>query len=163
MNPTFLSASRTADLARARAIGGLELVDHFIARAERLNPRINAVAVRDFDRARDRAPALDAWVDRSAPLFGVPMTIKESCDVAGLPTTWDVPEMRGSIASTNAVAVDRLLAAGAVMFGKTSVPLMLNDLQTFNELCGTTNSPWDLTRSPPGAHPAILRQHWPRG
>jgi amidase len=151
MDPTFLSARRIADLARARAIGCLELLDHFIARIERLDPRINAVVVRDFDRARDRARALDASADRSAPLFGVPMTIKESCDVAGLPTTWGVPEMRGSIASTNAVAVDRLLAAGAVMFGKTNVPLMLNDLQTFNELYGTTNNPWDLTRSPGGS------------
>jgi amidase len=85
MDPTFLSARRIADLARARAIGCLELLDHFIARIERLNPRINAVVVRDFDRARDRARALDASADRSAPLFGVPMTIKESCNVAGLP------------------------------------------------------------------------------
>lgn len=151
MNPAFLSARRIADLARARAIGCLELLNHFITRIERLDPRINAIVVRDFDRARDRARSLDASAERSAPLFGVPLTVKESCDVAGLPTTWGVPEMRGTIASSNAAAVDRLLTAGAVVFGKTNVPLMLNDLQTFNEIYGTTNNPWDLARSPGGS------------
>lgn len=79
------------------------------------------------------------------------MTIKESCDVAGLPTTWGVPAMRDSVASTNAVAVERLLAAGVVLFGKTNVPFMLNDLQTCNELYGRTNNPWDLGRTPGGS------------
>ena len=72
---------------RSREISARELLDHYIARVERLDPRINAVVVRDFDRARAHASALDARGDRSAPLFGVPMTVKESFDVAGLPTT----------------------------------------------------------------------------
>jgi len=151
MNPTFLSARDLASVTRSRAISCLELLDHFIARTERLDFRINAVVVRDFERARERARALDASTDRSLPLFGVPMTIKESCDVAGLPTTWGVPAMRGSVAPMNAVAVDRLLAAGVVLFGKTNVPLMLGDLQSFNEIYGSTNNPWDLTRSPGGS------------
>src|SRR5689334_4405720 len=87
MDPTFLSAVELAALARSRRIGCLELLDHAIARVERLDGPINAVVVRDFDRARAKARALDSAADRSAPLFGVPMTVKESFDVAGLPTT----------------------------------------------------------------------------
>ena len=94
MDPTFLSATQLAASLRARQIGCLELLDHYIARIERLDPRINAVVVRDFDRARARARALDAQADRSAPLFGVPMTVKESFDVAGLPTTRGHPELK---------------------------------------------------------------------
>jgi amidase len=79
------------------------------------------------------------------------MTIKESYDVAGLPTTWGVPAYRGNVATKNAVAVDRLLAAGVVLFGKTNVPLYLADWQSFNAIYGTTNNPWDVTRSPGGS------------
>src|SRR5260221_2595970 len=87
VDPSFLSASRLAAMTRRRDIGCLELLDHYIARVERLDGPINAVVVRDFDRARDRARVLDQTKDRSAPLFGVPMTVKESFDVAGLPST----------------------------------------------------------------------------
>ena len=151
MNPSFLSATALAAMTRNREIGVLELLDHFIARVERLDPRVNAVVVRDFDRARTRARALDNQTDRSAPLFGVPMTIKESFDIAGLPTTWGVPEHRDSIATSNALAVDRLLHAGAVLFGKTNVPLMLADWQSYNAIYGTTNNPWNLALSPGGS------------
>jgi amidase len=79
------------------------------------------------------------------------MTIKESYDVAGLPTTWGVPTYKDRIATRNAVAVDRLLAAGVVLFGKTNVPLFLADWQTYNTIYGTTNNPWDVTRAPGGS------------
>jgi amidase len=151
MDPTFLSATHLAARLRARDIGCLELLDHYIARVERLDPRINAVVVRDFDRARARARALDASSDRSAPLFGVPMTIKESFNVAGLSTTWGAPAFRDSIATSNALAVDRLLDAGVVLFGKTNVPLMLADWQSYNEIYGTTNNPWNVALSPGGS------------
>jgi amidase len=151
MDPTFLSATRLAAALRAREIGCLELLDHYIARVERLDPRINAVVVRDFERARTRARTLDQQQDRSATLFGMPMTIKESYNVAGLPTTWGAPAHRNSIASSNALAVDRLLDAGVVLFGKTNVPLMLADWQSYNEIYGTTNNPWNLTLSPGGS------------
>ena len=151
MDPTFHSATRLAAALRSRNIGCLELLDHFIARVERLDPRMNAVVVRDFDRARTRARALDQQTDRTAPLFGVPMTIKESFNVAGLPTTWGAPAYRDNIATTNALAVDRLLDAGVVLFGKTNVPLMLADYQSYNEVYGTTNNPWDLALSPGGS------------
>ncbi len=151
MDPTFHSATRLAAMLRARDIGCLELLDHYIARVERLDPRINAVVVRDFERARTRAHGLDQQPDRSAPLFGVPMTIKESYNIAGLPTTWGAPAYRDSIAGSNALAVDRLLAAGVVLFGKTNVPLMLADWQSYNAIYGTTNNPWNLELSPGGS------------
>lgn len=151
MSPTFLSATSLAALTRSREIGCLELLDHYIARVERLDPRINAVVVRDFDRARTHARTLDNQSDRTAPLFGVPMTIKESFNVTGLPTTWGAPAFRDSIATSNAVAVDRLLQAGVVLFGKTNVPLMLADWQSYNAIYGTTNNPWNLALSPGGS------------
>jgi amidase len=151
MDPSFLPAHQLAELARSGKIGCGELLDHFIARVERLDSKINAVVVRDFERARKRAKALDNQPDKSAPLFGVPMTVKESFDIAGLPTTWGVLAERNSIAIRNALAVDRLLAAGAVVFGKTNVPLLLADWQSYNAIYGTTNNPWDLARSPGGS------------
>ena len=79
------------------------------------------------------------------------MTVKESFDIAGLPTTWGVPAERDFIAGRNALAVDRLLGAGAVVFGKTNVPLLLSDWQSYNAIYGATNNPWDLARSPGGS------------
>jgi amidase len=155
MDPTFLSATALAARIRARDIGCLELLDHYIDRVERLDPRSNAVVVRDFDRARARARLLDSQSDRGAPLFGVPMTIKESFDVEGLPTTWGAPAFRDSKATRNALAVDRMLNAGVVLFGKTNVPLMLADYQSYNEIYGTTNNPWNLALSPGGSAAAL--------
>ena len=116
--------------------------------------RINAVVVRDFERARKRARSMDRARRKgevTGKLFGVPMTVKESFDLAGHPTTWGVPGMEKTSAPSNALAVDRLLAAGANVFGKTNVPLLLGDWQSFNANYGTTNNPWDLTRGPGGS------------
>ena len=153
MDPTFLPAKRLASLIRRGDIGCLELLDHYIARVERHDSRINAVVVRDFERARKRARTLDRQRNQGAmgPLFGVPMTIKESYNVAGLPTTWGLPSQKDVIAKQNALAVDRLLDAGVVLFGKTNVPLMLADWQSYNAIYGTTNNPWDLALSPGGS------------
>ncbi|HUZ63167.1 MAG TPA: amidase family protein, partial [Acetobacteraceae bacterium] len=100
-----LPAKKLATMLRAGRIGCLELLNHCIGRIERHDGAINAVVVRDFDRARKRARALDRRRGKDAalpPLFGVPMTIKESYDVAGLPTTWGVPAMKNNIATANA-------------------------------------------------------------
>ena len=78
------------------------------------------------------------------PLHGVPMTIKESYDVAGLPTTWGHPAFKDTIVKTNALVTQRMIDAGVTLFGKTNVPLNLADWQSYNEVYGSTNNPWDL-------------------
>jgi amidase len=150
----FLPAHRFASLLRARRIGCLELLDLYLKRVERCNQVVNAVCVLDVERARKRARAADRALARKetwGPLHGVPMTIKESFDVASLPTTWGRPELKENIASRDALAVERLQRAGAIIFGKTNVPTLLADWQTFNPIYGTTNNPWDLTRVPGGS------------
>jgi amidase len=150
----FRSAKQLAAAIRSKKIGCLELLDLYLARVAKYDGALNAIVVRDFDRARTRARAADRALARRqvwGPLHGVPMTIKESYDVAGLPTTWGVPEYKDRIATTNAVAVDRLLGAGVVLFGKTNVPLYLADWQSFNAIYGTTNNPWDTARAPGGS------------
>jgi amidase len=151
MDPSFLSATRLAEMTRRREVGCLELLDHYIARVERLDGTINAVVVRDFDRARDRARALDQSTVRSAPLFGVPMTVKESFDVAGLATTRGHPSAKDHRARTSSIAVRRLEAAGVVIFGKTNVPVDLADWQSYNPVYGTTSNPWNLNHTPGGS------------
>jgi amidase len=151
MDPTFLSATQLAALVRDRKIGALELLDHYIDRTERLDGRINAVVVRDFDRARARARALDSQADKSAPLFGVPTTVKESFDVAGLPTTRGHPELKAVGVSVSSISIRRLEAAGAVIFGKTNVPVDLADWQSYNPVYGTTSNPWNADHTPGGS------------
>jgi amidase len=151
MNLSFLSATRLAAMTRRREIGCLELLDHYIARIERLDGPINAVVVRDFDRARARARALDQMTDRSAAFFGVPTTVKESFDVAGLPSTRGHLSAKDHRAKSSSIAVRRLQAAGAVIFGKTNVPVDLADWQSYNPVYGTTNNPWNLGHTPGGS------------
>src|SRR5437764_665194 len=124
----FASATRLAGEIRDRRIGCVELLDFFVARAERYNPALNAIVAWQVDEARERAREADAALARGevwGPLHGVPMTVKESFNVAGLPTTWGNPAWKDSIAGENAVLVERLHKAGAVIYGKTNVPLML--------------------------------------
>ena len=154
MNPAFLPAHRLARLIRSGKIGALELLDHYLDRASRFDGELKALCVLDTDTARKRARAADRAAAKGqwwGPLHGVPMTVKEAFDVSGLPTTWGVPELRDNIATGNAVAVDRLLGAGAVIFGKSNVPTMLADWQTFNAVYGTTSNPWNLARVPGGS------------
>jgi amidase len=147
----FVSARKQASLIRKREIGCLEMLDYMIARVERLDPKLNAVVVRDFDRARAKAKLLDKVKDPLGRLHGVPMTVKESFDIAGLPTTWGSPDKKNDVAAHDAVLVHRLGEAGANIFGKTNVPLMLGDWQSFNAVYGSTGNPWDLERTPGGS------------
>ncbi len=151
MDPTFLSAAELSGLVRTGKIGALELLDHFIARTERLDGQINAVVVRDFDRARDRAKALDSQTDKSAPLFGVPTTTKESFDIAGLPSTRGHVDLKSRPIGISTIAVRRLEAAGAVVFGKTNVPVDLADWQSYNPVYGATSNPWNAAHTPGGS------------
>jgi amidase len=150
----FRSAKQLASLIRQKKIGCLELLDLYLQRVERYNPELNAVIFMDVEGARKRAKQADRALVKNdvwGPLHGVPMTIKESYDVAGMPTTWGVPQYRGNYAEKNSLAVDRLLKAGVVLFGKTNVPLYLADWQSFNDIYGTTNNPWDVARVPGGS------------
>ena len=150
----FASATRLAAEIRDRRIGCLELLDHYLARAERHNPGLNAIVAWQVDKARDRARAADEALARGqswGPLHGVPMTVKESFDVAGLPSTWGNPAWKDNLAAGNAVLIERLLQAGAVIYGKTNVPLMLQDAQSYNDVYGTANNPWDTSRGPGGS------------
>jgi amidase len=146
----FSSASHLAALIRQRELSCLELLDHFIDRVERLDGKLNAVVVRDFERARLEARRLDS-ATITGPLHGVPITIKEGIDVAGLPTSYGIPYFAGNMAKVDSVAVARLKAAGAVIFGKTNVPAGLADWQTYNEVYGSTGNPWNLSHSPGGS------------
>jgi amidase len=150
----FKSATELARMIRSRDVGCTELLDYFIGRMNTYNPSVNAIIVQDLDAAHARATAADQALARGeevGPLFGVPMTIKESFNLAGTPTTWGFPNFKDNIASSNAVAVDRLLRAGANIFGKTNVPPGLMDGQSNNEIYGRTNNPWDLSRTPGGS------------
>jgi amidase len=109
--------------------------------------------VRDFERAREAARAADAALARrdARPLLGMPMTVKETFNVAGLPTTWGIPEARNFRASEDALIVARARNAGAVVIGKTNVPLRADDWQSYNAIYGITRNPWDLERTPGGS------------
>jgi amidase len=154
-NPgAFASATRLAGQIRDRQVGCLELLDFFLARAERYNKDLNAIIAWQVEKARDRARAADAALAKGeswGPLHGIPMTVKESFNIAGLPTTFGNPAWKDNVPSGNAVVVDRLEAAGAVIFGKTNVPYMLQDSQSYNDIYGTTNNPWDLGCGPGGS------------
>jgi amidase len=152
-DPEYRSARELAAALAARRVSSAELVAHAIARIEAVDGRINAVVVRDFDRARAAAAEADDALARGErrPLLGIPMTVKEAFNVAGLPTTWGLPAGRNWRPTEDAVIVSRVKAAGAVILGKTNVPVGLNDWQSDNEIYGTTNNPWDLGRTPGGS------------
>lgn len=145
---TERTAIETAKAIRAGETSAIAETDAAIARIETSDGPINAVVVRDFDSARAQAAEMDRRLAAgdTAPLLGVPMTIKESYDIAGLPTTWGFAEHRNHIAKKDAVAVQRLKAAGAVFLGKTNVPVSLADLQSVNPVYGRTNNPHDHAR-----------------
>ena len=146
-------AHRLAEAIRHRDISSRELLEHNLIRVERLNPPLNAVVTLDPDGARRAADEADAALARGevmGPLHGVPMTIKDTYETAGMRTTcgleaWDHVPVR------DAEAVRRLRAAGAVIFGKTNTPALAGDWQTFNPIFGTTNNPRYTTRTTGGS------------
>lgn len=149
---TLKSAIGTANAVRAGRTTALAEAQAAIARIEARDDDLNAVVVRDFDRALDAARALDVRSDRAdLPLAGVPMTIKESFDVAGLPTTWGLAEHKDFIADRDAEVVRRLKAAGAILLGKTNVPPVLADWHSSNPVYGVTRNPHDPSRVPGGS------------
>ncbi|MCP5373247.1 MAG: amidase [Hyphomicrobiales bacterium] len=154
MDLAFAPAQELARRVRDRETTARDLLEMYLDRVARLNPAVNAVVELRADAARAEADAADAELAGAGPrgpLHGVPMTVKESFDLAGTPTTWGMPALRDNRPETTALAVQRLQAAGAVVFGKTNVPLMLADWQSFNDIHGTCNNPWDPARGPGGS------------
>ena len=149
----YRTAGELLQALASRRISSRELVDGAISRIEALDQKINAVVVRDFERARAAANDADAALARGErrPLLGLPMSVKEQFTIAGLPTTWGYPNFQDWRADCDCLPVQRLKAAGAVMLGMTNVPLGLADWQSYNEIYGTTNNPWDFARTPGGS------------
>ncbi len=140
-----------ADIAAGK-LSALAATEAAIARIEALDGPINAVVVRDFDGACVAAKRLDEIGPQGVqPLFGVPMTVKESFNLTGHPSTWGLEHARNNIAPSDAAVVQRLKRAGAVIVGKTNVPPDLADWQSNNPVYGRTNNPHDLDRSPGGS------------
>lgn len=154
MTLEFLPATELLQRIRSRQVGSRELLELYIRRIEAHDGAINAVVVRQFAAARARADEADAALAKGVslgPLHGLPMTVKESFQLRGTPTTFGLVPFRNNIAARNATAVDRLIAAGAIIMGKTNVPPGLMDGQSDNEIYGRTRNPWDLERTPGGS------------
>ncbi|MET8847501.1 amidase [Amycolatopsis sp. NPDC004625] len=153
MEWSYQSAEELIAALRGGAVTSVDLTEEAIARVERGDEVVNAICVRDFDRARAAAREADRARARGEerPLLGVPVTVKESYDLAGLPTTWGLPAHRDYVPAEDAVQVSRLKEAGAVILGKTNVPLGLQDIQSFNDIYGTTTNPWHPGRTSGGS------------
>ena len=154
MDLAFRPATELVAALRRREVGSLELLEHYLGRVERLDPRINAVVTLDAERAREAARAADDAAARgepAGPLAGLPITVKDSFETAGLRTTSGAPELADHVPERDAVAVARLKAAGAVVFAKTNLPPYASDWQTDNPVFGRTNNPWDPSRVPGGS------------
>jgi amidase len=150
----YASASAIVEALRDGAISAVELLDLTCKRIDRHNPRLNAIVWQCRDQAMARAKAADkARADGTAagPLLGVPITIKESFAYSGSANAWGLPPLQHALSPRTAVAVERLESAGAIVVGKTNVPVMLSDWQTDNPIHGTSNNPWDLARTPGGS------------
>ena len=150
----FDSATNLTHRLRIGEITSIDLVELYLSRIALHNPTLNAVIASQFDAARVAARAADAALargDKPGPLHGLPITVKESYDVAGLPSTFGLFDLKDNVAPRDSLAVERLKAAGAIVLGKTNVPSNLADWQTINPVYGTTLNPWDYARTPGGS------------
>ncbi|WP_067456349.1 amidase [Actinomadura macra] len=151
---TFRSAGELANAVAAKEVSSVELLEHYLARVERLDPQVNAIVARDEEGARAAALAADRAVSRGESLgrlHGVPVTVKDSIEAAGMRTTGGSTRWGQHVSSGDAESVARLKNAGAIVFGKSNLPADARDWQTYNEIYGTTNNPWDPTRGPGGS------------
>ena len=150
---SFKTAVELSAALAAKKVSAVELAQDVIGRIERHDAKINAVCVRDFERGLAAARAADAALARGEhkPLLGIPMTVKESYNVAGLPTTWGNPAQKDFMPAEDALPISRVKDAGGVILGKTNVPIGLGDWQSYNDIYGTTNNPFDLGRTPGGS------------
>jgi Asp-tRNA(Asn)/Glu-tRNA(Gln) amidotransferase A subunit family amidase len=153
----YKSLVEMAELVRSRQTSPVELVETHLARIEWLNPKLNAYVYVDAEHAREQARAAEAALasnssrDSFGPLFGVPLSVKSSIEVAGWRCECGSTLRKNYIATEDAPLVARLRAAGAIFLGNTNVPEFLMAYETNNSLYGRTNSPWDLTRTSGGS------------
>jgi amidase len=150
----FESVRELARRIRLRELSSVELLEAMLKRIDEVNGRLNAVVVLAADRAREEAKRADAALARGellGPLHGVPLTVKEAWEVAGMRTTSGAKRWKDHVPQRDATVMKRLRGAGAIIVGKTNVPTYCADWQTFNDLYGTTNNPWDVTRTPGGS------------
>ncbi len=148
------SAQSMAGAIRSGDVSATELLLAYFDRVDRINPQVNAVIWQDREAALAQARACDDELARGVargPLHGVPVTVKESFDLAGSPSTWGYPPWADNVRPVDSDVVSRLRRAGAIVYGKTNVPLKLADWQSFNQIYGSTSNPWDLTRTPGGS------------
>ncbi|HWL18270.1 MAG TPA: amidase [Bradyrhizobium sp.] len=150
---SFKTAVELSAALKAKTVSAVELAQDAIGRIERHDGKINAVCVRDFERALETARSADAALARgeTRPLLGLPLTVKESYNIAGLPTTWGFPPQKDFKPAEDALSITRVKDAGGVILGKTNVPVGLGDWQSYNDIYGTTNNPFDLGRTPGGS------------
>src|SRR5919197_3152440 len=147
---TVWPATRLAAAIRARELSSRELLELQLARIERYDGRLGAVVTLDEEAARRAADAADASIARAGALgslHGLPITVKDALETAGMRSTGGATELADHIPGLDAPAVARLRAAGAIVVGKTNAPRWSGDMQTFNELFGTTRNPWDPERT----------------
>ena len=150
----FSSATEIATAIRLRRVSAAEVLEMFLARIAKHNPALNAICTLDEAGARARAREADAALARGelwGPLHGVPMTIKDALETAGLRTTGGYPPLAHHVPEKDATGVARLRAAGAVLMGKTNVPPLSADGRADNPIFGRTNNPWNLERTPGGS------------
>ncbi|MBU3914635.1 amidase, partial [bacterium] len=150
----FQSATDLANAIKNKKISSADLLEIYIERTNRLNPKINAIITTDFDTARKKAKKADKALEAGenwGPLHGLPITIKDNLEVIGMPCTAGSPDLKDYVPSRNADVVQALLDAGAIVFGKTNLPLFGNDFQTYNKIHGQTNNPWNVNRTPGGS------------
>ncbi len=148
------SATRLAEAIRTKQLSSRELLELFVDRIERLGAPVNAVVTFDLDRARKAAAAADEQLARGetmGPLHGLPVTIKDAIATEGIRSTGGAVELAEHVPTADAPAVAKLKRAGAIVFGKTNLPRWSGDLQSYNEMFGTTNNPWALDRTPGGS------------
>lgn len=153
LDPAFRPAAELARSLRLREIGCRELLEHQLTRVAAINPSLNAIVTLAEDTARKRADELDAELARGivrGSLHGLPITIKDSIESAGIRTTCGARVYSDHIPKANAPALQRLIDAGANVFGKTNTPAFANDVQTYNALFGATLNPWDRARTAGG-------------
>jgi len=150
----FRTATDLAAAIAAKEVSSRELLDLYLARVDQLDESVHAVVTLDADRAHAAAAAADEATARgesNGPLHGLPITIKDAIEVEGVRSTGGAIELTDHVPTADAPVVAQLKAAGAIVFGKTNLPRWSGDLQSYNEIFGTTNNPWDVTRGPGGS------------